>query len=1047
MSDQSPSKRHFVSWVRRGIGASINSAPAAGQTRVNVGIQLSIVNQSGAAYPTQPTAVQVELYGPGDVIGIDPRHIVRTEPLKDTVNFEPNYLCAIEFDSPDFPWIFTPTGVGGNPAVSSGSGCPGGDRLAPWVALIALKPGEYSAKSGPPNPLPAISVTTDAPLQSLSDAWNWAHAQVNGNAGLAATLTTAPGNVFSRLLCPRRLDPESSYSAFLVPAYEIGRLAGLGQSISGTDPSSPAWGAATKYPLDLPVYYQFNFHTSDEGDFESLVRRLTPNKNLSGAVGQRPMDVSSPGMALPAVASKPMGLEGALGSSSLTSSAWDNNEKNTFQSSLQSLINQTSPVKDDPSNPNPKDPVIVPPIYGRWPAGVASVTQGSGTWVTDLNLDPRTRVAAGMGTQVIQNERTQLLASAWQQLEGVLEANQKIQQGQLALATLQQLYDNKFRAATTSTVLNLTAPLLGRVLDDSKTVRATVRGSLVPERALSAAYRRATRARIRRVSPVAPRRALLEKINDGTVDIVPPLAPPQGMVSLEEISDTPAESLDQKLHQLLNTIKKERHTSTGFFRRFLLMVAAMAVRLAIFAVELWEKLSGAVAGQAPAEAIRMSNFTPAQVAAMPPRPQFTLTAPNSAAAATGTTENGQDSAQAKAFREATSGLFDAFQSVPGDSPDRPSLALPVLQQTVLKRIDPGVTVSQRIRAMISLPRLSWQPSDILASPILAAPEFPQPMYLPLRDLSPSYLLPGADEVPQDSISLVVQNHKFIESYMAGLSHEMTRQLIWENYPTFDQRATYFRQFWDVSAYVPQPGDPADATALSEMLKDIPLIPLWKQPLGKNLNRPDVPAKNVVLLIRGEILRRYPNTIIYAVKAKRDANNKRVRDDTDQRYPIYRGTLPDDMTFLGFNLSVDDARGGTKTSPDGFFFVFQQPPAEPRFGLELTEVRQPTVRWAELAWSNFASTTTTVTRKAPSSAAAQAPNGKSPWRRASQLFSTVLKTTQLPAFLSGAVQPSDLGTLNDIDDQNNKWGQNSAQTAYILLRMPFRILMHATLLLP
>ena len=58
--------------------------------------------------------------------------------------------------------------------------------------------------------------------------------------------------------------------------------------------------------------------------------------------------------------------------------------------------------------------------------------------------------------------------------------------------------------------------------------------------------------------------------------------------------------------------------------------------------------------------------------------------------------------------------------------------------------------------------------------------------------------------------------------MVGLNYEMSRQLLWNGYPT-DQRGSYFRQFWDVSAYVPQPGDPTNPTQLAEGLKDIPLI--------------------------------------------------------------------------------------------------------------------------------------------------------------------------------------------------------------------------------
>ena len=39
-----------------------------------------------------------------------------------------------------------------------------------------------------------------------------------------------------------------------------------------------------------------------------------------------------------------------------------------------------------------------------------------------------------MGTQVVQTERTALMASAWQQVDGVIKANQMLHQAQLARA-------------------------------------------------------------------------------------------------------------------------------------------------------------------------------------------------------------------------------------------------------------------------------------------------------------------------------------------------------------------------------------------------------------------------------------------------------------------------------------------------------------------------------------------------------------------------------------------------------------------------------------
>jgi hypothetical protein len=416
-----------------------------------------------------------------------------------------------------------------------------------------------------------------------------------------------------------------------------------------------------------------------------------------------------------------------------------------------------------------------------------------------------------------------------------------------------------------------------------------------------------------------------------------------------------------------------------------------------------------------------------------------------------------DSAQASTFRIATQDLFTIFPSLPVDPPQQPSLDLAALKTTLMTRLDPTVTVPRRMQALISLSaRLPWLPADPL-EPIMAAPVFPQPMYIPLRDLSPQYVLPGVDLVPPDTLGLLVTNHAFIEAYMVGLNYEMARQLLWNDYPT-DQRPSCFRQFWDVRSYVPKAGDPSDPAKLQELLKDIPPIHTWPKavPLGQHPNRTDIVLNNVVLLVRGELFKRYPNAIVYAGKAKLDAHGKRVLDETDERYPIFRGTLPTDITFLGFNLSLDDARGGTADSPEGFFFVFQQPPSEPRFGLEPTEDTTPIAHWADLAWTNFSG----GGGGGGGGAAFQLPNlgntsrglmiQNSPWRLASQVFAFVIDGAQLPDFLSPNVQPSRIAIVADADnpnDPNNQWGANSAQTAYILLRLPFRVLIHADLMLP
>jgi hypothetical protein len=1033
---------HFLAWARRGIGASIpNVDNGSLPDRATLNVQLFLQVQGGAApNPVSAPPVAVNVFGPGDVVGVDPRYVIRTEPRQFTVNFEPNYLCGIEFDTPDFPWLFTPA-------------APNGDRLHPWVALIVLKTAEFSPVSIAPNPLPAIDVTDVSGLHDLSVAWNWAHVQISGNSTLADTLASAPGNAISRLLCPRRLDPETSYTAFLVPAFHIGVQAGLnGGDVSGISTSDPAWPAKPTAPLRLPFYYSFQFNTSDEGDFESLVRALTPTV-LPATVGERPMDVSQPAPGIHS-AGGPLGLEGAIESVLTKPTAWTGPDKDAFQSDVQTFINQTSPSTLDLTNPG-ADPVVVPPIYGRWQAAVLTVDRAATGWVNDLSLDPRNRSGAGMGTQIIQGERTQLMASAWQQVAGVLQANQMLKQAQLARAATQQLYRQHLQPAQPETVLNLTTPLHARLLASPTTVKAALRASRVPERMLSGTFRRIARLpwHLRMAQAGTP--ALLSRVSSGAISIVPPPAPPGGMVSIDQITNEvssppppppPATGLPKWLLILLLILILVVALIVGFTVGWAIAIGIAIVGVAVIA-GLWPRPPvPPPPAQVAATEVQSENFTPQAIAAIPARPAFQITAAGAAVPAGPVT--GPDTAEAAAFRTATSQIFAEFQALPANPAPLPALDIPTLSSTILTRIDPIATVPRRVQSLITISEgLTWQPLDPL-EPIMAAPEFPQPMYAPLRDLSPSYLLPGVESIPPNSVGLLEANHTFIESYMVGLNHEMSRQLLWNGYPT-DQRGSYFRQFWDVSAYVPQPSDPTDPAQLAEKLKDIPPINTWPLPvpLGQHPNRTDIVPNNLVLMVRGELFKRYPNAIVYAGKATRNLKGALVLDDTDERYPLFRGTLAPDMTFLGFNLSQADAFGGTPNSPDGFFFVLQEQPAEPRFGLEPTAAG-PITEWSDLAWTNFATGGGSPVVSLPLANRSQAAIMEgSPWRQASRVFALVQANSAIPDFLSPNAAPAGVSIAPGSDDSNNQWGVNSAQTAYVLLRLPFRILIQANLMLP
>src|SRR5438128_6121616 len=96
----------FFPWLRRGVVREVvrRDGTMTGEPRASVPVTLGL----DAAGELRPVVAGIELFGPGEVAGIDPRAVIRTVPSADEVDAEPNYFPAIEFDQPDFPWRFTP---------------------------------------------------------------------------------------------------------------------------------------------------------------------------------------------------------------------------------------------------------------------------------------------------------------------------------------------------------------------------------------------------------------------------------------------------------------------------------------------------------------------------------------------------------------------------------------------------------------------------------------------------------------------------------------------------------------------------------------------------------------------------------------------------------------------------------------------------------------------------------------------------------------------------------------------------------------------------
>ena len=102
----------FLPWLRLGMANNIAAAdndPMV-KTRASIEVKLSISGKAVSGQPDLAATVSrnVALYGPGDIVGIDPKAVVKVEPRDWITNFETNYMPYIEFYDEDFPWRYTP---------------------------------------------------------------------------------------------------------------------------------------------------------------------------------------------------------------------------------------------------------------------------------------------------------------------------------------------------------------------------------------------------------------------------------------------------------------------------------------------------------------------------------------------------------------------------------------------------------------------------------------------------------------------------------------------------------------------------------------------------------------------------------------------------------------------------------------------------------------------------------------------------------------------------------------------------------------------------
>lgn len=1022
---------YFLPSLRTGLAANDQLVldKESRRLRFDASIQMRVHVKDGAAETQEPIKQQIYLYGPRDIIGFDPRIVARTEPQPDVSAFEYNFFPAIEFADADFPWRYTPD----NPEKNTG-------KLQPWLTLIVLTAetsgGEVVKEfeeSLPDHPnLPSCISVDPKVLPDLRYAWRWAHVQVTGEKtdDPNSLLTNAQCGAVSRLMCARRLRPNVRYAAFVVPTFKTGLQAALGLGAdSGASPLDPAWTlqnepatgeVSGRQTIKLPYYYRWEFRTGETADFEYLVRLLKPRK-LSNA-GIRNIDCAQPGFGThgvnrnetPPNESAYLGMEGALMAEDASPTPWgmDNQHSEILREDIAALINgqcnaglmsisavtietlpgsnsvklswtssDTSTARIDyglfpcygfnkristrqrshqitltgllpgrlyyfriraesidgtfvESKGNftiPVLPCVAPPIYGRWHKAADRVSSEQEGWIHELNLDPRHRTAAGLGAEVVRRQQESLMAGAWDQLGPIETVNDELRRIQFGREISKPLF-RRIKELPLERAVELMAPAARRIMVQDPETQETYTGAYCLHK-FSPIHASLTDQSFRRLfnpfSPILSRQRLFQPQNEHPFD-------PNFLRRLS--MDDPNLDLDVD-----NAIADNPLSNSAGILNLQKEVASIK--------STFDKLN-------------------------------------------------------KASSEIS------FPS------ERPSTFLPNIKNQMVDALNPETTLVERARNRLRLAEKLEQKfdqettSDCL-DPIMWAPEFTAAMYKPLRDISDESLLPGVEKIPQNTIGILYENRRFIEAYLCGLNHEFASELLWRGYPT-DQRGSYFRQFWDVSGFIPNPSEltellhnwlkkpwlPLIVTygnkellnlltswleknnyesvndippteqdkifnrhrdeildishlsspqrislvslliqrdCLIEKLKDIKPINQWRNAsLGENISEFSKQSlqeePNLVLVIRGELLKRYPDAAFYAIDFDPDDENTADRNLYKNLVtPSFQATLPPDLTFFGFPFTKQEALQSQNTQEK--YFVIEEHITHIHFGLD------------------------------------------------------------------------------------------------------------------
>lgn len=924
------SKYGFLPWARQGLSTELKVVDQLGNSDKHKLPQFDVeIEVTGNGEPIADTTIKKTLsfYEPGDIAGIEQSAIVKTNPRPDVIHFEPNFFPYIEFYDADFAWRYTPFKDNNN-------------RLRPWLMLVVLEEHEFQRLPIQKEAvLPAISIEDgfNPPFPPASQLWAWAHVQVNPLSGnLKELLPTNKSS--SRILCPRKLKPHTQYFAFLLPSFERGRRAGLMYTKNEVDEANiqaPAWGDGQ---TAFPCYYEWSFSTGENEDFESLVQKIKA-RELDPNVGKRWIDLQDGGYGLHYVdeaeeegffdqpiiedgeiqeETEPVDtirqgailMEGALQvwGSQLPALIDIEQKDETYLEKLEALLNLDEDLKSSgelpenhPAYRDYDDPIVLPPIYGRWYAQKNGVDKDQQTpdWCNQLNLDPRYRVVAGLGAEVVRRNQEDYMDRAWKQFDQLFEVNEYLRKMKFSLAVNQSVVDKHFKKMSGERNLSISGGIQHIAQGEAaESLSTTIYNKAIPKAFFSPAMEKVANNNKGWVK----KSKALQKVQRGSISLrsisssrsigsfglykeIPEISLSEDLLDLNHLilecclyrylSRTPNDRID---NEQLKDFQRTSDNPTG-------ITAFM-----------YEKPNGAVDEVALDKLAYISS------------------------------DSGILRHEQKDFIEKLYEHFFGYFSIGVQEP-KARLSINDLSQHLTGQIAPKVALRKKAEAKLGNAGLTGENFDT----ILAAPKFSDAMAARLNEIGFENLVSNLDLIPPNTYGLMVTNAAFAEAFMVGANHEMSRELLWREFPT-DQRGTYFRKFWESR----------DSEIDQE---DITPIHQWKdKPLGKNSLRAASEGGQVVIVLRADLLIRFHNVVVYLQNAVAAGAGKRVLGETVV-WPSFFYEIDPDIYFIGFNLSQEDATAG-----EGYFLVLKERPGEMQFGLDIVaNPRSAPDQWDSLNW--------------------------------------------------------------------------------------------------